>query len=68
MADIIAILWADVIALNLLLDLANVMPIDNGMSLFNFLFVIWLMLMPLVADGMPLKSMWLMLLPLFFVC
>ena len=36
MADIIAILWADVIALNLLLDLANVMPIDNGMSLFNF--------------------------------
>ena len=23
------------------------------------------MLMPLVADGMPLKSMWLMLLPLF---
>ena len=36
MADFIAILWADVIALNLLLDLANVMPIDNGMSLFLF--------------------------------
>ena len=58
MADFIAILWADVIALNLLLDLADVMPIDNGMSLFNFLFVKWLMLMPLVADGMPLKFMW----------
>ena len=34
MADLIAILWADVIALNLLLDLADVMPIDNGMSFF----------------------------------
>ena len=36
MVDLIAILWADVIALNLLLGLADIMPIDNGMSLFNF--------------------------------
>ena len=34
MADVIAILWANVIALNLLLDLADAMPIDNGLSLF----------------------------------
>ena len=32
----------------------------------TFLYVKWLMLMPLVADGMPLKFMSLMLLPLDF--
>ena len=37
MADFIAILLVDVIALNLLLDLADVMPIDNGMTLFFFI-------------------------------
>ena len=35
--------------------------------IITFLFVKWLMLMLLVADGMPLKFMWLMLLPLAFV-